>query len=94
MAKIDGISTSIWGISPPREDTLMKELLDDRIDINLFTSISFTREPKSGMASDTVGTQFVQVLKPSDPGVMKIREELARMINRTYHDVNHFVEIK
>jgi len=40
---LDGRSTSVWTISPPNRERLLKDLQDPKVDVNLGFHVTFTR---------------------------------------------------
>nr|QZA74858.1 piezo [Platynereis dumerilii] len=77
IVQINGESTALWGISPPSKDALFHDLINKNTNLKIYFSISFKRDPKPGLNTDTVTAQFPHPLNPSN----KTREEFALMIN-------------
>ncbi|KAG9341368.1 hypothetical protein JZ751_019474 [Albula glossodonta] len=75
-ANIEGSSGSVWRISPPSRQEVIKELLSSPMDMTLRLSWDFQRDlGKGGTVEHTMDTYSIN-LKPGDP----VRAELASLL--------------
>uniref|UniRef100_A0A087YA15 Piezo type mechanosensitive ion channel component 1 (Er blood group) n=1 Tax=Poecilia formosa TaxID=48698 RepID=A0A087YA15_POEFO len=80
-AVIEGSSGSVWRISPPSRQEVIKELLNSHVDMTLRLAWTFQRDlGKGGTVEHTFGKHSID-LEPGNP----VREELAYLLigNRT-----------
>uniref|UniRef100_A0A3B3UIH2 Piezo type mechanosensitive ion channel component 1 (Er blood group) n=1 Tax=Poecilia latipinna TaxID=48699 RepID=A0A3B3UIH2_9TELE len=80
-AVIEGSSGSVWRISPPSRQEVIKELLNSHVDLTLRLAWTFQRDlGKGGTVEHTFGKHSID-LEPGNP----VREELAYLLigNRT-----------
>uniref|UniRef100_M4AKK2 Piezo type mechanosensitive ion channel component 1 (Er blood group) n=1 Tax=Xiphophorus maculatus TaxID=8083 RepID=M4AKK2_XIPMA len=80
-AVIEGSSGSVWRISPPSRQEVIKELLNSPVDLTLRLAWTFQRDlGKGGTVEHTFGKHSID-LEPGNP----VREELAYLLigNRT-----------
>ncbi|KAK2191339.1 hypothetical protein NP493_54g05013 [Ridgeia piscesae] len=82
--EIDGESSALWDISPPSIQHLYNDFMNKSMDVNMYTSVIIKREPKKGMASNTISADFVFPLKAHDVESEVIRHALAGMINGSF----------
>ncbi|XP_053400970.1 piezo-type mechanosensitive ion channel component 2-like isoform X3 [Mercenaria mercenaria] len=55
--KLDGKSTSVWTISPPSQKSLLDDLNNPAVDVNLDFHVTFVREPNA-QAGETLTVQY------------------------------------
>uniref|UniRef100_A0A3Q2QJY1 Piezo type mechanosensitive ion channel component 1 (Er blood group) n=1 Tax=Fundulus heteroclitus TaxID=8078 RepID=A0A3Q2QJY1_FUNHE len=80
-AMIEGSSGSVWRISPPSRQEVVKELLGSSVDLTLRLAWTFQRDlGKGGTVEHTIGKHSID-LEPGNP----VRAELASLLigNRT-----------
>ncbi|CAH1780572.1 unnamed protein product [Owenia fusiformis] len=92
LAKLNGDSTAVWGVSPPSLEEL-GETVNPALNpspVMLDFSIQVTRETKPGVSSATVSNQFSKIMDFST------REKLAKMLNMTANSttIKEKIEIK
>ncbi|KAK2848626.1 hypothetical protein Q5P01_008460 [Channa striata] len=75
-AKIEGSSGSVWRISPPSRDEVIKELLESPVDLTLRLSWNFQRDlGKGGTVEHTFDKHSID-LEPGNP----VRADLASLL--------------
>lgn len=87
VAELSGNSTAVWGISPPSQQQLIKDLTSQNL-ITLKFAWHISRNITGSDVTPTVSDELLHIMTPDDP----LRAQFAAMMNGS--DVNSFILVQ